>query len=108
MSRTGFITSNLSLRLLVRRGFLNISNEGGLCQECLVCFLFLSHTPLQLCSPVVFSDGRCATILEFSSLSNLRARSVSLHRLGVVRQTSLQSRATMMMYSNSPAIGGGG
>jgi len=62
---------------------LDISNEVGLVKSVWCVFLFLSHTPLQPGSPVVFSDGRCTTILEFSSLSNLRARSVSLHRLGV-------------------------
>ena len=39
------------------------------------------------------------------SLSNLRARFVSLHRLGVAHQTSLRSRATMMISSNSPQLG---
>src|ERR1700740_1194222 len=72
------------------------------------CFLFLSHTLIHLRSPAVFSDGRCAAILEFLSLSNLRARFVSLHRLGVTHQTSLRSRATMMMYSNSPQWGEAG
>src|SRR6201987_4727715 len=86
-------------------GFINISNEVGRVKSVSLFFYFF-RTHLQLCSPVAFSDGRCAAILGLFFLSNLRARFVSLHRLGVVHQTSLRSRATMMMYSNSLTVPG--
>src|ERR1700745_3969996 len=86
----------------------NISNEVGLVKSVLTLFLFLSHTLSQLCSPRCF---RASAAPQFSGCFfpvQPTARFVSLHRLGVVHQTSLRSRAPMRMYSNSPQFGEAG
>ena len=85
----------------MRSGFTNISNEVGRVKSVSLFFYFF-RTHLYGCAvPLLSLDGRCAAILGLFFLSNLRARFVSLHRLGVVHQTSLRSRPTMMISSNS-------
>src|ERR1700758_2202562 len=85
------ITMYLSLRLVVISGFINISNEVGRVKS-VSLFFYSFRTQLHICAVPLFSPaGRCAATLRLLFLSNLRARSVSLHRLGVAHQTSLRS-----------------
>jgi hypothetical protein len=58
--------------------FLDISNEVGHVKSVQLLFLLLLHTLLHCCSPAVCFGGRCAAILGLFSVSNLRARFVSL------------------------------
>jgi hypothetical protein len=42
---------------VVGSGFIDISNKVGLVKSVLFCFISFAHTPLQLCSLVVFLTG---------------------------------------------------
>ena len=93
------------LRLLVIRGFLDISNEVGHVKSVSLFFYSFRTHSCSCAAPLFLRTSAAPQFLGLFSLSNLRARFVSLHRLGVAHQTSLRSRATMMISSNSPQGG---
>src|ERR1700722_18465898 len=77
----------------------NISNEVGSVKNVLSQFFVFLSTPVYLRS-CGFGDCSLAFLLTGSAHS--------LHRFGVVHQTSLRSLLTMMSSSNSPHLGEAG
>ena len=70
-------------------------------------FISFAHTPAAAQSRLFLGEC-CAAILEFLSLSNLTSSVRVTSSSRFVHQTSLRSRPTMMMYSNSPQSGEAG
>ena len=83
-----------------------MSNEVGLVKSGLVLFLFLSHTHLHRRGPTLFSGQLLRRNSRVVVLVQPTGSVVSLHRLGVIHQTSLRSRSTMMISSNSLTVPG--
>jgi hypothetical protein len=73
-------------------------NKVGLVKV-LLLFVFLSRTLVQLHSPLVFSDGCCATIRGWFSLSNLRAAPRKICRVSIEGgpSTEMPRRVTYLL-----------
>jgi hypothetical protein len=78
----------------------DISNGVGRVKGVLSRFSLRPRTPMHSRGGA-FPGEWFAILADFFFLSNLRARPVSVHRLGVAHQTSLRPLSTMMIYSNS-------
>ena len=82
-----------------------ISNAAGRVKGVLILFFFV-RAPVRLCAVTPFARPDDSPVIV-DQLQPTRSP-LSFHQLGVAQQTSLRSLWTVMIYSNSPALKGGG